>query len=82
MNLNYRLTHYSDDEATELNLVDAVLNIASRASAVLSMIQVQYQTGNKMNDQTNFEALDSVRMDIADIETVIKHFYDQRKKQI
>ncbi|MFU8790427.1 MAG: hypothetical protein ACNA7G_15470 [Methylobacter sp.] len=81
--LSHRLRSSEYDPGCHVQLSDAVNNMVDRASGVLNLLSLSYtsMTDCQPNDETVFNAIESVIQELADIRATVGAFHEvQRAK--
>ncbi len=77
MILNHRLNGHDIDAPENCSLVDAVDAMTGRASSVVTLLQSKFATNQdcQLSDEIMYEALESVAMELVDIQKTVQQFH-------
>lgn len=82
LNLNHRHTSYNLENPDLIGAYDDAANMKDRATTMIYLLQNEFVAGDRtLDDSVIFSALESVRMELQDIESLLRHFVDSQNDQ-
>ena len=81
MNFNHRLKGHDLKSIEANNLSDVINGMTDRARASVSMLQDNFtgEHGSRVGDETAYNALEAVYMELVDIQKVVFEFHKTQK---
>jgi hypothetical protein len=82
INLKHRLSEYDSKFPTSVCLFDSINNATDRAEAIIHLLQNEFiGEGQRLDDSSVFNLLESVRLDLVDVKAVAEHYHESQKQQ-
>jgi len=83
MSFNHRLENNNINTLSTVQLSDAIHSMTQRAESIIAIIQGEFvgDSRDELNPELMFRALDSVRMEVADIRETVNKYYSYQREQ-
>jgi len=82
MSFEHRLENNNINTLSAVELSDAIHSMTKRAESIITIIQGEFigDSGDKLNPELIYGALDSARMELADIRETVNKYYNYQRE--
>ncbi len=79
--LPHRYTSYDPKQPDLTNAYDNTVVMSERAQSAIHLVQNELIGDRTLEDSVLFAALDTVRLELQDIDTLLRHFVESQSKR-